>query len=341
MQLWFFSGPARAQDPDFKLFTNQDYIEQARRPAQLPLSETRRMFSILLAKLPGLVKVYPTENYFYFQFYDGGTRYAGNFRLDASTRDQGKIHFAYFPDLQEWSGAEQINYLILDASLGVKVEKQGDFLYKVSEGDTSVLFQLNDLRDVRPPANILLEDERYIGPIFDESGIRFFLLFNEKQKLFHYILDETIPVYDELEPAPTAAEILVGRRTGFAYYADHRTARKILIGVFEGNARVNNQFDGPFDQLPDNFIEGESLRSAILAVEPALKGKIDRFGGSPGGGDRYMIAPYRHYRTEDDLLWFHDCATHPTMTLELYPQCFVFVEAESSEVAPPPTKPEK
>lgn len=80
------------------------------------------MFSLLLGKLPDRVKITPTENYYYFTFYEGGVCYAGNFRLDASTRDSGKIHFAYFQGLQEWSGNEQIN-LVLDGSHGVKVEK--------------------------------------------------------------------------------------------------------------------------------------------------------------------------------------------------------------------------
>ena len=59
---------------------------------------------------------------------------------------------------------------------------------------------------------------------------------------------------------------------------------------------MNNYFDGPFDQLPDNFIEGETLRNAILEIDPKLKGKIDRFGGSPDGEIRYMIAPYKLYK---------------------------------------------
>ena len=44
---------------------------------------------------------------------------------------------------------------------------------------------------------------------------------------------------------------------------------------------MNNYFDGPFDQLPDNFIEGETLREAILAVRAKPAGKIDRVGGAP------------------------------------------------------------
>ena len=60
-------------------------------------------------------------------------------------------------------------------------------------------FELNDLRGVKPPPSWVLADERYIGPIFDESGIRFFLIYNSARKLFHYILDETVAVDDLLE----------------------------------------------------------------------------------------------------------------------------------------------
>ena len=59
---------------------------------------------------------------------------------------------------------------------------------------------------------------------------------------------------------------------------DPRFRSLSVVGVFEGNSRVNNAYDGPFDQLPDNFIEGDDLLKAILEVAPSLKGTIDRFG---------------------------------------------------------------
>ena len=90
--------------------------------------------------------------------------------------------------------------------------------------------------------------------------------------------------------------------------------------------RLNNYFDGPFDQLPDNFIVGESLRDAILAVEPKLAGKIDRYGISPDGKDRFLIGPYRRYRTEKELLAFHACATDRRLPAAKYYECFVFDE---------------
>jgi hypothetical protein len=327
--------PAEAS-PRLPLHTNQDYLDEARAVRNLPITDVTAMFRVVLGSLPERVKVYPTENYFYFWFHQGGTRYAGNIRLDASDRDQGRVHFAYYQDLQEWASEEQIHYQKLDSSHGVRVEKLEDLVYRISFGDVSVVFALNDLRGVRPPATHILADERYIGPVFDESGIGFFLVFNPALKLFHYVLNDTGVIGDQMIAQPQTDRITIGRRTGFAFYRDHRTERRVLIGVFEGNSRVNNYFDGPFDQLPDNFIEGETLRDAILAVEPALRGRIDRFGASPDGSDRFMIAPYRHYRVIDDLLSFHACATNRTVPARLYGACFIAEESEAVRQAPPP-----
>ena len=59
--------------------------------------------------------------------------------------------------------------------------------------------------------------------------------------------------------------VLIGRRSGFAFFKDIALHRKLLVGVYAGNIDVNNYLDGPFDQLPDNFLEGDELRPAILA----------------------------------------------------------------------------
>ena len=53
------------------------------------------VFGFVMSKLPERVTVYPTENYYYFGFMHDGIRYAGNIRLDASNRDEGKVIFAY------------------------------------------------------------------------------------------------------------------------------------------------------------------------------------------------------------------------------------------------------
>jgi hypothetical protein len=321
-------GPVFAQsDTRPRLHTNQTEVEEATRATELAISDPLAVFAFVLGSLPARVKVYPTENYYYFSFLHKGVRYGGNIRLDRSDRDDGKVNFAYFPDRGELQddGGETF-FRLLSSADGVKVEKLERFLYRVSYGERSVLFELNDLSAVKPPAGALGPDDKFLGPVFDESAIRFFLVFNTRLKVFHYILDETVPVADEFVTAKRSDRVLIGRRTAFAFYRDHKLERKILIGVYEGNGRANNYFDGPFDQLPDNFIEGDDLRDAILAVEPELKGKIDRFGGSPGGAERYLIGPYAYYRTEDDLQPFHACATSKRVRPELYYACFLNIE---------------
>jgi hypothetical protein len=325
-----------------RIYTNQSFVEDATRTTSVPVADLMGTFAFLFGSLADDVKVYPTENYYYFSFYHNATRYAGNFRLDASDRDEGKLHFAYYEDLAEWKEQSPVQYRKLDKSDGVTVEKIERLVYRVSYGEKSVVFRLNDLTGVKPPPAIMGPDEKYIGPIFDESAIRFFLIFNKKLKLFHYVLDETISVADQFLRAQQTSRIVIGKRTGFAFYQDYRLKRKILIGVFEGNARVNNYFDGPFDQLPDNFVEGEDLREAILAVEPSLTGKIDRVGSAPDGSGRYLIGPYVYYRTEEDFRPFHECATARRRADDAYYSCFVHKDEETAaetEPAPAPIQP--
>jgi hypothetical protein len=117
-----------------------------------------------------------------------------------------------------------------------------------------------------------------------------------------------VPVADALVPIPRADRILIGQRTGFAYYRDHRLDRKILIGVHASNVQANNYLDGPFDQLPENFIEGEALRDAILHADPSVKGRIGRLGHYTGTDGRYLIDPYMIYRQPGELVRIHACA---------------------------------
>ncbi len=326
------AAPSAAAAEKPKLYTGQSYVEDVNNRAALPVGDAKAMFAWVLGELPSRVKVYPTENYYYFYFYHQGSRYAGNIRLEAATRDEGKVNFAYYVDMNEWHLKEDNRqYVVLGKDDGVAVEKVERLLYRVTYGEKSVLFELNDLSAVRSPAGVLGPDEKFLGPIMDESGVRFFLVFNEKLKIFHYILDETIPLADELFPAKRAPQILIGRRTGFAFYQDARLPRKIMIAAFEANVRVNNYFDGPFDQLPDNFLAGDELRRAILAEAPGLKDeKMDRFGRSPDGAIRYLIGPYIFYRTEDDLYPFHACATSRKVAHDDYYLCFVADQDEKN-----------
>jgi hypothetical protein len=317
-----------------KLHTNEAYVEDVTRATALAVNDPMAVFAFVLDSLPGRVNVYPTENYYYFTFFHGGAPYAGNIRIEPGDGGKATVHFAYYQDGSEWSEEGPLTHVVLDASRGVGVERVEPLVWRLTYGGRSVVFALNDLSQVRPPAGALAPGEIFIGPIFDESAIRFFLVYNSKLKVFLYVLDDTAKVADELLPNQRINRLLIGRRTGFAFYRDRLHDRKILVGVYEANYRLNTWFDGPFDQLPDNFIEGETLRKAILEVSPGLKGEIDRFGSSPDGEVRFLIKPYASYKSVSDLYGVDKCA-RTRMRAASYYTCFVAEPAGDDRGAPP------
>jgi hypothetical protein len=102
------------------------------------------------------------------------------------------VEFSYYEDRAAWLPDTEGTGLALGPSRGVTVEQVEPLAYRVSYGKKSVVFALNDLSQVKPPAAALAPGDQFIGPVFDESAIRFFLAFNAKLKSFHYNLDETV-----------------------------------------------------------------------------------------------------------------------------------------------------
>lgn len=317
-----------------RLHTNEQDIAEAMRPAALAIDDPLAVFAYVLGRLPERVHVYPTENYYYFRFVHGGVPYSGNIRLAADSRDRGEVNFAYGEEPSDWNMAPDDRYAALGPSQGVTVEKVEPLLYRVSFRGKSVLFALNDLSQVKPPAGLLRADERLIGPVFDEAGVRFFLVFNARLKVFHYILDETVPVADRLFEPLASVPIKIGRRTGFAFY--RYDGREILIGVDERQSFLNTAYDGPFDQLPENFIAGEELREAIEAADPRARGKIDRLGHYADGKSRYLIHPYLPYAAPKDLLVFHRCVTARHVRAAERARCFVIADTQGQRRNPVP-----
>ncbi|MBO0754194.1 MAG: hypothetical protein J2P53_18885, partial [Bradyrhizobiaceae bacterium] len=207
---------ASAQDATTlpKLNTNEAYVEAVTQASALNVKDPMAVFAFVFNSLPDRVKVYPTENYYYFNFFYGGARYAGNIRIEPMDDGKVAVHFVYFQDGSEWHEDSALTHVFLDASRGVGVDKLDRLVYRLTYGGKSVVFALNDLSQVRPPEGVLAPSETFIGPIFDESAIRFFLVYNAKLKVFHYVLDETVKVADEFFPARRHDRILIGKRTG-------------------------------------------------------------------------------------------------------------------------------
>lgn len=320
MGICFLAAPALAGDASPPLKTGQQYLEEVARKHDLDARDHMAVFSFILNSLPDRVKVYPTENYYYFSFICNGVNYEGNIRFDVD-RDQGFLHFAYVEQPALWRRTEDDNYHHLGRKDGIKIDKLAELSYRVTYKDRSVVFDMNDLSAVKPPEGMLNANEVYIGPSFDESGIAFYLVFNKDVKVFHFIYNDKNSVPERFDKVKFSDRITIGRRTSFAFYRDQKD-RQILIGVHQVNTFVNNSFDGPFDQLPDNFIQGDALKEAILSIQPELKDKIDRYGSIPGGEERYAITPYMYYGDVTDLKKAEDCVNDKSRAADQYYACF-------------------
>ncbi len=314
--------PASGNENMPGLLTNQTYVEKVLLPESLNVSDASSLMLYILTALPDEVVVYPTENYYYFSFFHGGLKYSGNLRLDASDRDSGIIHLTYFSASSEWGDTQFSVSQAFSQKDGVEVVSEGRLKYRVTFRRRSVLFKLNDLSRVQPPSGTLAVGEEYIGPVFDESATQFFLIYKKPAKGFLYVLNETGKNPDVLVPVKSRPRLRVGQRTGFVFYQDHLMDRLILIGVFQRNVVLNNYFDGPFDQLPDNFIKGDRLQAALIDQKPEREGTVDRFGRMLDGNNRISISPYLNYLSLDELYGFDQCAQKYKAVPKKYYTCF-------------------
>ena len=323
--------PAAVTAAKLKLHTDQQMIEELLDASDLDIANPNAVFEAVFDALPPKVTVYPTESYYYFTFPYKSIIYAGNLKFDAWDQFDGKVHFAYFPEYAYWRKPLYPLHKKLGPDDGVQVSQVDRFHYKIAFKSKTVDFEIPDLSSVKPGPGVMREDETYLGPIWDESGVQFFLLYNKAAKAFLYLLNDN-PKMDQYEPSEFSPDVTVGMRTSFAFYKDKTVDRQILIGAFAGNTQLNNYFDGPFDQLPDNYIQGDALIDALLSIDPSMKGKVDRYGSDPSGEVRFAITTYKYYGDVGDLKPIADCASKETDPAKYY-ACFN-VKQEDEDDAP-------
>lgn len=320
-----------------KVYFNQDFVESLY--TNINIKDTMVVFRLVFNALPDKAIIYPGENYYYFSFYTGGKAWWGNLRFDAMDRDKGVLHLGYFKFDQYGRYDENNNYYKdLTAKDGVILAKKAHFVYTVTYRGRTVTFQLNDVGWKPPVKAQLRPSEEYVGPVFDESGTRFHLVFDNKSKHFMYILNDDGPVPEHFIHVNRA--VVVGERTGFAYFVDRLYNRKILIGVFGRNAQENNYYDGPFDQLPDNYISKSRLGAFITRGYPFTKGKIDKFGNYlDRQAARFSISDYLIYDNVDQLNFVFDCMKKYQDESDFY-RCITPDEDAAPVNSPPQTKPD-
>ena len=307
--------PAGAHKPGLVAF-NQKFIDGLY--ADTNLQDPDAVFKLVFSQLDDQVTVYPTENYYYFSFNASGKTLWGNLRLEINERDPGVIYLGFFHYDENGRYQDRTgNVKAFSAGDGVLVKRLERFLYAVEYGGKKVLFRLNDIGMSPPRMARLREDELFVGPIFDESGMKFFLIYNKVEKHFLYLLNEEGFTPEEF--VPVQDEVVTGKRTGFAFYQDKANNRKILIAVHGKNTDRNNYYDGPFDQLPDNYADETYIQKYIEEAYPYTRGIIDKYGVfTTQQGARAVVAPYNVYYKEEDLAFVDSCKASNLSAAKFY-----------------------
>lgn len=262
------------------------------------------MFAAVWQALPDVVEVWPTENYVYWRLAAAGRDWRGNMRLAPGAREKGELHFA----VSEWQEFPSRDYAARPRAQAVfRVLSPGRdaFEWHGTYNNRRVTFRLHRVAQTLPPGWQLQPHETFVMRTADESGLMFFLLFDERAKRFRWLLDESESVperWRELEPG-----VWQGRRTGFVFRVENGTPpqrRMELVAVRAASVARNDYYDGPFDQLADNYAEVSPLQRCLETAYPELKGRIDAWGRFTD--ERYparaAIASYAEYYTEEEAI---------------------------------------
>ena len=305
---------------EYYLRTNQQWIEGLI-SEDIDTQDIYEVFWAVFSRLPDQVTVYPSENYYYFALYVNGREFWGNIRLPAGRRENGILSFAYFefdefPTTGDEDGATYSN--LFDVTDGLTIEEVDPFKWIVRYKGKAVTFNLNQTGQGPPTLFTPGENEIVVERTFDESGYQFFLMFHEddlvpENNYFFWVLNEedgAPDVFDNVtSDTYTETDIIVGRRSGFAFWVDaEHDNRKVLASIRQLSVMRNDYYDGPFDQLADNYVyTGEiNILSYFIKALPGLEGRIDKYGYYTDTTKplRVALSSYGTYYTNSQLITF-------------------------------------
>jgi hypothetical protein len=289
------------RSPEFQ--TNETLIAGLQDPVEpnRPLD----IFRLVYSRLGTHVIVYPTENYYYFVLFCRQGVLRGNLRLSPELRDKREISLTYTLDA---SARSKLISVRITREQGLFLFRLNRFNYAALFEGRPVLFSFNQISTQPPPEVNFMRGETPVGPSFDESGISFYLVFQKYPAHFFWILNEHVPVPDVFDKISDDVE--VGTRTSFAVFKDRANSRKILIGASAKDMEANTWYDGPFDQLPDNYISSGAVevKRYVEDVYPYTRGQIDMFGRFLLAPElRVLIAPYKAFERPEDLAFVEKC----------------------------------
>jgi hypothetical protein len=286
----------------------QQSINEGYYKDEVDLEDPDAYFSHIFSRLPDEITVYPSENYFYFVDYISGRQIWGNIRLPSGRRERGVLSFGYaeFVEFPSSPGAYVSRSKYFTDGDGVVLKQGADaFTWRVTYNKRTVTFQLHKLRQDPPNLFKLRPEEAFIERTFDESGIQFMLLFNTASNYFFWVLNEEEKVPDNFTQLDK--DIWVGQRTGFAFWLDgENPPRKVLASVRKISVTRNDYYDGPFDQLADNYVEQTKISQWMERAIPGIKGRIDKYGyyTDVERPSRVALSVYGTHYTQADIIDF-------------------------------------
>jgi hypothetical protein len=292
------------EDSSYLIF-NQLWIEGLS-SSPIDLDDVDAVFWRIFSGLADEVTVYPSENYYYYKLYIDGKQLWGNIRLPAGRRERGVLSFAYFEFKESplQTSERMVRSKYFTKADGLILEELDKFTYLVSYNGKDVKFHFHELSQEPPKLFSLADNEFYIERTFDESGYQFFLLFNAEKNIFIWVLNEEELIPDILDPIED--DLLLGKRSGFAFWIDAANDnRKVLIAIRGQSAVRNDYYDGPFDQLADNYVDEIPISEYMQRASPSLIGRIDKYGYfTDREQGRVSISPYYVYFTLQSLSQF-------------------------------------
>jgi len=290
---------------------NQTLIEQSTLNG-VDLNNRDRVLDLVLNQMPSEIMVYPSEGYYYFSFLNNGEWIKGNLRFDKTQRDKGEVYFVYYKDIEKTPETGKTYFYTLHENNGVTLKKISPFSYKLSFKGIHRTVRIYDAHYELSHKPILPEYEEYIGPIFDDSGVRFHFIYDHKAHTFLYVLNSDLGYSETFRSIDSENRILIGTRSKFAFYHDRQYRRMLLVGVYKQYIDQNNHYDGPFDQLPDSFMDGEHFRNILEEYDPSLIGALYPYGVYKNEPEsRYAVIPYMEYSDESELYKTYICTDKP------------------------------
>jgi len=299
---------SRELNPKAKSFLLlQQWANEGYYKDEVDLEDVDAYFWHIFSRLPDEVTIYPSENYFYFIDYVAGRQIWGNIRLPAGRRERGVVSFGYseFSEFPSNPGNYVSRSKYFTEGDGLSIKSKDPFTWLVSYNKKNVTFHLHKL-SLEPPKSFALKtNEVFIERTFDESGMQFFLLFNTTGNYFFWVLNEEEIVPDEF--IQLEKDVLVGRRTGFAFWIDpEKKPRKVLATVRKISVTRNDYYDGPFDQLADNYVDQNKISMWMERAIPSIKGRIDKYGyyTDVERPSRVALSCYGNYYTHAEVMDF-------------------------------------